>query len=221
MSSDEERRAARLPLSRERILRAALTIADREGLEGLSMRRIARELGAKPMSLYNHVANKDDLIDGIVDLVVAEIEPPRREEPWKIAMRRRANSSHEALLAHPWAILPLISRVNVGPAMLGYVDATLGCLREAGFSYELADYAWNAMDNHIYGFTLQELSFPLERSEYPEAAARFMESVRSEDHPYFAELTQLVIDGRHMGVHDFDFGLDLILDGLERYRENR
>jgi AcrR family transcriptional regulator len=137
-----------------------------KGLAALSMRKLAQALGVKAMSLYNHVANKDDIIDGMVELVVAEIALPSLTVDWPTAMRQRATSAHAVLLRHPWATMALMSRVNVGPAMLRYIDATLGCLVEAGFSYPLADYAWNAIDSHIYGFTLQALNFPFEADEY-------------------------------------------------------
>ena len=166
----DKRADAAGPLSRTRILDAALRLTDGGGVESLSMRKLAGELGVKAMSLYNHVANKDDILDSILDMVVGEIEVPSLGENWKVAMRRRANSAHEVLLRHAWSTLALVSRANAGPAMLRYVDATLGCLREAGFSFEIADRAWNAMDNHIYGFTLQELNFPFEVPEYSEAA---------------------------------------------------
>src|SRR4028119_1439853 len=128
-------------LSRERVLRAAVCLADEGGIESLSMRKLAQDLGVKAMSLYNHVANKDDLLDGIVDIVVSEIEVPNLGVDWKTAMRGRAMSAHEVLLRHPWSTMPLVSRVNVGPAMLRYVDATRGCLRGAGFARGMA---WGA-----------------------------------------------------------------------------
>jgi AcrR family transcriptional regulator len=183
------------------------------------MRKLGEALGVKAMSLYNHVANKDDILDGIVDMVVGEIEVPNLRDDWKVAMRRRANSAHQVLLRHPWATLALVSRANAGPAMLRYVNATLGCLREAGFSFENADRAWNAMDNHIYGYTLQELHFPFEAPEYAEVATSFLSRIPVHEYPHFNQLAQLVIEGRYTGVHDFDFGLELILDGLERYRD--
>jgi AcrR family transcriptional regulator len=204
------------PLSRERILRAALHLADEGGLEALSMRKLAQALGVKAMSLYNHVTNKDDMIDGIVDIVVAEIEVPSLAENWKTAMRRRAIAAYGVLLCHPWATMAIVSRINVGPAMLRYVDATLGCLREAGFSYEMTDHAWNAIDNHIYGFTLQELNFPIEASEYADTAASFISHIPADQYPYMNQLSHYVIDGSYDGLHDFEFGLNLILDGLER-----
>ena len=206
---------AQLPLSRERILQVALQRADAEGIEALSMRKLAQELGVKAMSLYNHVANKDDIVDGMVDRVVGEIELPSLDIDWKTAMRQRAISAHTVLLRHPWATLALMSRVNVGPAMLRYVDATLACLVEAGFSYPMADYAWNALDSHIYGFTLQALNFPFEAEEYAAAAKDYVAMIPPEKYPYMNQLTQQVMDGRHDGLHDFEFGLNLLLDGLE------
>jgi AcrR family transcriptional regulator len=204
-----------VPLSRERILRAAICLADEGGIESLSMRKLAQELGVKAMSLYNHVADKDDLLDGIVDIVVGEIEVPVLETDWKTAMRRRATSSHEMLLRHPWAAMELMSRMNVGPSMLRYIDATLGCLREAGFSFEVADHAWNAIDSHIYGFTLQELNFPIKKADYSEAAAHGLSLIPADKYPYMNQLTHYVMDGRYNGIHNFYFGLELIINGLD------
>ncbi len=180
------------------------------------MRKLAEALGVKAMSLYNHIANRDDLIDGIVDGVVSEIDLPKLDADWKTAMRRRAISAHAVLLRHPWATMPLVSRVNVGPAMLRYVDSTLGCLKEAGFSFEMADHAWNAIDSHVYGFTLQELNFPVEASDYSETAADYLPQIPAEQYPYMNQLAQRVIQGDYDGLHAFEFGLDLILDGLDR-----
>jgi AcrR family transcriptional regulator len=202
-------------LSRERVLHKAIEMADAHGLEALSMRKLAEALGVKAMSLYNHVVNKDDLLDGMVDRVVGEIELPSLGDNWKVAMRRRALSAHAALLRHPWAALEMMSRMNIGPAMLGYNDATLGCLKEAGFSFEMADHILNALDNHIYGFTLQMLNFPIEASEYAAMAANFLPMLPAEKYPYLNQLAQLVIDRRYDGLHDFEFGLNLILDGLD------
>lgn len=217
----EKRTSRREPLTRERILRTAIRVADEEGLEALSMRRLAQEVGVEAMSLYHHVASKDDVLDGIADLVVGEIVVPEIGADWKAAMRKRATSAHEVFLRHPWAALLIGSRINVGPAMLRYVNATLGCLREAGFSWELADRAWNAIDSHVYGFTLQELNFPLEPSEYATAAKMGLPRLPAEQYPYMRALTELVIEGKHRGVQDFQLGLDLLLDGLERLRKKR
>lgn len=208
-----------VPLSRERVLTAALQFVDAEGIEALSMRKLAQALGVQAMSLYNHVANKDEIIDGIVDLVIGEIELPDLACDWQTAMRQRARSAHTVLLRHPWATLAIVSRVNVGPANLRYVDATLGCLREAGFSWEMTDHAWNTLDSHIYGFTLQELNFPFEAAEYADTAADFINLIPPEQYPYLNGLTQQVIRGIYDGIHDFELGLELVLAGLERLRQ--
>jgi AcrR family transcriptional regulator len=207
---------ARTPLSRERVLQAAMVLADDIGISSLSMRKLGQELGVQAMSLYKHVANKDDILDGIVDIVASEIEVPSIGGDWKAAMRRRSISAHEALLRHPWATMLIVSRANVGPAMLRYVDATLGCLREAGFSYAMADHAWNAIDSYVYGFTLQKLNFPFEPDEYAEVAKAYLPQIPAEKYPYLVGLSQEVIAGHHDGLHDFEFGLDLLLDGLDQ-----
>ncbi len=212
-------KAPRGHLNKKRILDAALRLADASGAEALSMRNIAEELGVKAMSLYNHVSNKEELLDGLVERVIEEIDPPDINAEWKQAMRYRAKSAHRALSRHPWAILILLTRSNAGPVMLRYVDATLGCLRKAGFSYEIADHAWNAMDNHIYGYTLQEVNFPFEESGYSQAAQEFLPRIPKAEYPYFTELATLIVEKRYSGVHSLEFGLDLILDGLERYRD--
>jgi AcrR family transcriptional regulator len=207
-----------IPLSRERVLQTALQLADAEGLEALSMRRLAQVLGVQAMSLYNHVTNKDDIVDGIVDRVIGEIELPDPAMEWKMALRQRSISAHAVLLRHPWATMPMVSRVTVGKAMLRYIDATLGCLQGAGFSLEMADHAWNAIDSHIYGFTLQALNFPFEPSEYAEAAKQGLPLIPAEQYPHMNQLTHAVIEGRYDGLHDFEFGLDLILNGLDQLR---
>ena len=208
----------RTPLSKMRVLRTAMRLADESGIEELSMRKLAQELDVKAMSLYNHVANKDDIIDSIVDLVVSEIEVPNLRSDWKTAMRQRATSAHEVLLRHAWATLPMVSRINVGPAMLRYVDATIGCLYEAGFSLELADYAWNAIDSHVYGFTLQELNFPIETAEYSAKAREYLPMISADIYPYMNQLSQRVADGLYDGLYDFEFGLEIILEGLDKRR---
>jgi AcrR family transcriptional regulator len=207
------------PLNRDRVLQAALRLADTEGIEALSMRKLAQELGVQAMSLYNHVANKDDILDGIVDLVVAEIQVPDLTLDWKTAMRERSLSAYQVLSRHPWAIMALMSRINVGPAMLRYIDATLGCLLEAGFSDEMADHAWNAIDSHIYGYTLQELNFPIEPSEYIATAGDYIDQIPPEKYPYMNRLTQYIIKGTYDGLHDFEFGLELLLNGLDGLRD--
>ncbi|MCF2971090.1 TetR/AcrR family transcriptional regulator [Synechococcus sp. Nb3U1] len=207
-----------LPLTRERILQAALEWVDAEGLEALSMRKLAQALGVKAMSLYNYVASKDDILDALVDRVIGEIELPDPALDWKEAMRQRAISAHEVLLRHPWATMPIVSRMNVGPAMLRYVDATLGCLLGAGFSAEMADHVWNAIDSHIYGFTLLELNFPIAATEYVSMAKHFIDWIPPEQYPHLNHLTHLILQGDYDGLHHFEFGLELILNSLEKLR---
>ncbi len=209
---------ARAPLSRAKILAAALRLADKGGIESLSMRKLARTLRVEAMSLYNHVADKEDILAALIDLVVGEIELPLRGGDWKKAMRERGRSAHSVLLGHHWATMLFVSRLNVGPNMLRYVDATIGCLREAGFSYPMADHAWTTLDAYIYGFTIQKRNFPLDPTQYVAAATGFLHLIPAEHFPYLNGMSQEVIAGRHDGLHQLEFGLELILDGLETMR---
>ena len=208
----------RAPLNRERVLRAAVALADESGIDSLSMRKLGQALGVEAMSLYNHVANKDAILDGMVEAVVGEIDLPASGDGWKAAMRRRGISAHAVLMRHPWATKLIVSRVNVGPAMLRYVDSTIGSLRQAGFSIAMVDHAWNAMDSYIYGFTLQKLNFPIAPEEYSDVAASYLPRLPADKYPHLIEMTKAVMDGNHDGLHEFEFGFDLILDGLERVR---
>src|SRR5688500_8112153 len=157
-----ERRA---PLSRERVLRAAVDLADTGGIATLSMRSLAHELGVEAMSLYRYVRNKDDMVDGMVDHVFGEIGLPPRGADWTTAMRQRAISAREVLARHPWAIGLMESRSRPGPATLRHHDAVLGCLREAGFSIAMAAHAYSLLDSYTYGFALQQASLPFKTSE--------------------------------------------------------
>ncbi len=209
----------RVPLNRERVLRAAIAVADSEGIRALTMRRLGQELGVEAMSLYNHVQNKDDVLDGIVDLVVSDIVVPPTGTPWRTAMRGRALSAHEVLLAHPWAAIQMMSRFNIGPGMTRYLDDTLGRLREGGFSIEGALDAWNTLDSHLFGFTLQELNLPFEVEQTQDVSADFLEGMPMDQFPHVAEVVgRIAMTGR---AEDFEFGLDLILDGLERMLQAR
>lgn len=204
----------RVPLSRERVLRAAVALADQNGIGALTMRSLGQELGVEAMSLYNHVANKDDILDGIVDLVLGDIDVPPAGTDWKTAMRQRSISAHEVLLAHPWAALLIMSRFNIGPGMTRYLDATLGRLREGGFSIEGALDAWHTLDSHLYGFTLQQLSLPFEAEEAPQVSAGVLGQLSADQYPHVVEvITEVMRSGRE---ENFEFGLDLILDGLQR-----
>ena len=208
----------RLPLTRERVLATAVALADRGGIGSLSMRKLAQELGVEAMSLYHHVANKDDILDGLVDVVFSEIDLPSGEEGWRAAMRRRAISAREALRRHPWATGLMESRPTPGAANLRHHDAVLGVLRGAGFPVELAAHAYSLLDSYIYGFALQEASLP---SHSPEEAAQVAQAIMAEfpasEYPH---LTEIAVDHVLQPGYDYGneylFGLDLILDGLER-----
>ncbi len=206
----------RAPLTHERILHTALRLADKDGVESLSMRKLASALKVEAMSLYNHVGGKDDILDGLVELVVAEFAVPVPADDWRATMTTRAHVAHAALMRHPWATMLLLARLNTGPKMLRYVDATIGCLRAAGFSYPLADHASSAVDAFIYGFTLQTLHFPLEPGAYAHAAQGFLPMLPVEQFPHLHGMALEVIAGRHDGVQHLDHGLQLLLDGFER-----
>jgi AcrR family transcriptional regulator len=209
--SNTERRAR---LSRERVLRAAISLADRSGLDSLTMRRLGQELGVEAMSLYNHVSNKDDILDGMVDLVLTDIDVPPAGTDWRTAMRQRSISAHEVLLTHPWAAMLIMSRFNIGPGMTRYLDATLGRLRDGGFSIEGALDAWHTLDSHLYGFTLQELNLPFEVAETQQVSADVLRQLPADEYPHVVEvITKIMQTGRD---ENFEFGLDLILDGLEK-----
>jgi AcrR family transcriptional regulator len=204
-------------LSRERVLEAAVHLADEKGLDELSMRKLGQVLGVEAMSLYKHVAGKDDLLDGIADLIAGEIEVPTGPD-WRLAMRRSAISAHEVLLRHPWASGLLESRVNLGPARLRYVDAVIGVLRSAGFSMPDVGRAFMALDSHTYGFTLQELSWPFDVTDAPQVAETMALAFPADEYPNLAAMIETVTDAPQSVPLDFEFGLDLILDGLERRR---
>ena len=207
-----------IPLSRRRVLDAAVALADRDGVGALSMRKLAQELGVEAMSLYHHVAGKDAILDGIVDVVFAEIELPSGDGGWKAAMRRRAVSAREVLRRHPWATALMESRSTPGPANLRHHDAVLGVLRNAGFSVELAAHAYSLLDAYIYGFALQESSLPFDTPEETAAvASSIMDGFPADAFPYLTEIAvaHVLQPGYDYG-NEYQFGLELILDGLER-----
>jgi len=216
----------RTPLSKERVLNAAMALADSDGIEALSMRRLAQELGVEAMSLYNHVANKGEILDGIVDLAVSEIELPSTEEDWDAAIRKCAISAHEAFLRHPWACSLVMSpgSTEIGhSARLRYIEWLLRRLREAGFSAELTYHAYHALDSHILGFTMWQLGHSAAAKslgrgqDFADLAARFVGEMRASGYPYLAEhAEQHVAAPSDEGEGEFEFGLDLILDGLKR-----
>ena len=210
----------RTPLTRERVLRAAIALADERGAEALTMRNVAKELGVEAMSLYNHVANKDDLLDGMVDLVFSEIEPPSTDADWKSELRQRAMATRAALARHRWAIGQMEGRTEHGPSNLRVHDAVLGCLRAAGFSYEMTVHAYSLQDAYIYGFALQESDMSSRTpADFADEAQRQMREYARvlADYPHLED----VVGGHVAEVgYDYDreflFGIEVILDRLEQ-----
>jgi AcrR family transcriptional regulator len=211
----------RAPLTRDRVLRAAVALADKEG-DVPSMRNLAKKLRVEAMSLYNHVSNKEDLLDGMIDLVWAEIDPPSFEKEWTIAMRERAISIREALGRHPWAIGLMEGRAHPGPANLQHHNDVLGCLRNAGFSPKNAVHVYSLFDSFIYGFALQQRTLAVATpEEFAEVAAKqaFQVAALAESYPYLAEVVGgYVADVGYDYAVEFEFGLDLLIDGLTRFR---
>jgi AcrR family transcriptional regulator len=206
----------RVPLSRDRILAAAIVLADEAGLESLSMRRLAQHLGVEAMSLYYYVASKDDLQDEMLDAVFREMELPSDEGVWRSALRASAISAHQVLLAHSWACRLLMSPTSPSPARLRWMDSILGRLRGAGFSPEMTHHAYHALDSHIVGFTLWVLPYVAIARERPDFARDFMAQAPLDELPHLAEHIQVHLSDRAGDTSEFDFGLDLVLDGLER-----
>src|SRR5450759_1722631 len=179
----------RTPLNRERVLRAAIDLADMGGIESLTMRKLGQELGVEAMSLYNHVANKDDILDGVVDLVFGEIAAPSGRADWKAAMRQRAISARAVLLRHPWATRLLQSRTKPGPATMRHHNSVLGSLREAGFTLDMAAHAYSVMDSYIYGFALQQTNWPLDTAQNAAQVAQdILRQLPADEYPHLAEM---------------------------------
>ena len=212
----------RPPLSRERVLRAAVDLADESGLDALTMRELGKRLGVEAMSLYNHVANKDDILDGILDLVVSEIDLPSGDVDWRVAMRRRAVSAREVFARHSWASMLNDSRESSGPGRMYYFDWVIGTLRRAGFSIELAVHAFSALDSYVYGFGRQQLNMSAGEGTAEESAEAILSAIPAGEFPYLAEvITDFMLKVGYDESVDFNFGMGLILDGLERARDSR
>jgi len=204
-------------LSRERVLIAAMAHADAWGLEALSMRKLADELGVAPMALYRHVANRDDLVDGMVDVVFSEIELPSDGESWRTTMRKRAVSVRDVLLRHRWAIGLMESRRNPGPANLRHHDGVIGTLRAAGFSMAMVAHAYALLDAYIYGFALTRMNLPFEGGDdVAEVAQTMLDPFPVDAYPNLvAFITEHAMKPGYDFGDEFAYGLDLILDGLE------
>jgi AcrR family transcriptional regulator len=208
--------APRIPLSKERVLRAAVAFADEHGVEALSMRKLAKELGVEAMSLYKHVANKDAILSGMIDMVANEIELPDGPD-WRSALRRNAISARDVFVRHKWAGRLWMSQQSGGAARLRLGDWTLRTLREAGFSQDLVYHAFHILEAHTLGFTVMQLSFPYKGEELAGMADRFLEQLGADEYPDLVDHVKQHLEP-HEGESGFEIGLDLLLDGLERAR---
>jgi AcrR family transcriptional regulator len=215
-----KRTQPRVPLSRERVLNTALKLADQGGLESLSMRKLGQELGVEAMAVYYHFANKDEVLDGIVDLVFGEIDLPVAGADWKTAMRQRAISLRDVLARHRWAIGMMESRRNPGPANLRHHDAVIGNLRAAGFDMEMVAHAYSLLDGYIYGFALTKMNLPFSSGDDVAGLAKDMLEPfpLGEYHNLVAFITEHAMRPGYDFGDEFEYGLDVVLDGLERLR---
>jgi AcrR family transcriptional regulator len=220
MATDTVRSERRVPLTRERVLQTAVDRADHGGLEALTMRKLGQELGVEAMALYHHFANKDDLVDGMVDIVFGEIDLPATGADWKTAMRQRAISVRDALARHRWAIGLMESRRSPGPANLGHHDAVIGSLRAGGFDIAMAAHTYSLLDSYIYGFALTKMNLPFQSSEeVGDVAQAMLARFPVGEYPHLLEiLTDHVMKPGYDYGDEFEYGLDLILDGLQRTR---
>ncbi len=221
----------RQPLTKQRVLQTALRLADERGVESLSMRRLATELGVEAMSLYNHIANKDQMLDGMVELVMSEIYAPQAKDDWRDELRRRGNSMHVALLRHPWAA-PLMESRASGSVQLTQHNAVLACLRQAGFSIPMAHRALLTLDSYLYGFAFQQTAWPYDSQQLPDVVERMLPRVSTQAYPYVVELMQYVQEKKQQKTaapeatdqkldfqEEFEFGLELILSSFQQLLE--
>ncbi len=219
-SQARPREEPRVALSRERVLEAAIALADEGGIGSLTMRKLAQELGVEAMTLYYYVAKKDDILNGIVDIVTGEIELASPGGDWKSELRRMAISAYEVLVRHPWAAGLVLSSSGVSPPRLRYMESILGTLRTAGFSAEMTDHGYHALESHIMGFALWEVGMDLgSREDLARKATDFLGALKREELPNLAEHVEQHLKPRRPDDEgEFAFGLDLLLDGLERLR---
>lgn len=209
--------ASQAPVNRDRVLERGVAVADGEGLEAVTMRRLARELGVEAASLYHYVSGKDEILDGLVDMVSAEIELPSRADGWQPAIRQRAHNTRAVLRRHPWAVALMASRTTPGPGTLRLLDAGIGCFREGGFSVQAAAHAISAVDSYVHGFVLQEVNLPFRNeSELAAMTGAIMDEFPRSDFPYLFELTieHVLRPGYNYG-NEFDVGLEVVLDGVD------
>ncbi len=216
VTKKKQARTERQKLSREMVIQTAIQLADAIGIEALSMRKLADELQVEAMSLYNHVKNKEDLLDAMVDDVVAAMYLPNCDGDWRQEIEQASTSAHEVLMNHPWASMLLVSRPAVGSAKLAHFNAIQGCFVNAGFSPQMADQVRHVIEGHLYGFTLQKLLYPTPEGDYAKAASQFLAMLPQEHYPHSYALVQAVANNKYDGRHYFEFGLNLLLDGIEK-----
>jgi AcrR family transcriptional regulator len=219
-TSTAARSRGRIPLTRERVLAAALKLADSGGIDGLSMRKLGQALGVEAMALYYHFANKERVLDGIVDIVFSEIDLPATGTDWKAAMRQRAISVRDALLRHRWAIGLMESRTNPGPANLRHHDAVIGNLRAAGFDMAMVATAYSLLDSYIYGYAMTKMNLPFDdTSDIVEMSESMLAPFAPGEYQNLADfLTEHAMKPGYDFADEFEHGLDVILDGLERMK---
>src|SRR6476619_2421969 len=211
-----EEAATRAPVNRDLAVERALAVADREGIQAVTMRRLARELGVEAASLYHHVSGKDEILDGLVDLVSAEIELPSRTDGWRPAIRQRAHNTRAVLRRHPWSVALMASRTTPGPATLRLLEAGIGYFRSDGFSVEAAAHSISTVDSYVHGFVLQEVNLPFrDESELAAMTGAIMETFPASEFPYLFEMTvQYVLQPGYDYGKEFDSGLEAMLDGV-------
>ena len=216
MSNQPKPRNSRSTLNRERVLLAAIAIADRDGIDGLSMRKLGEELNVEAMSIYNYIANKDELLDAMSDYIVNTFERPATDLDWKTALRRCTLSAHKTLWAHPWLCALNMSRPKISTASLKYAESITGVLRSAKFSNQLTHHALHAIDNHLFGSTLQEISLITGmQTSSPEINAILLQQMVNK----YPNISHVIVDAVHDHEVEFEFVLDLLLDGLENVRD--
>ena len=213
--------ANRAPVNRERTLEVALAVADSEGIEAVTMRRLARELGVEAASLYHYVKGKDQILDALVEVVAAEIELPKPSADWRKAVSQRAQHTRAGLLRHPWAVSLMASRTSPGPATLGLLETGIRCFREGGFSVPSAAHAISTVDSYVHGFVLQEANLPFRNeSELAAMTGAIMETFPASKFPYLFEMTvQHVLQPGYDYGKEFDSGLTVVLNGVAALRE--
>ncbi len=217
-----QRAEGRTRLNRDRVLETAIRLADEGGIEKLSMRRLGEELGVEAMSLYNHVSNKEDLLNGMIDALYGEIELPSHDDHWKAALRKRSDSVRAVLLRHPWANGLMDSATRPGPGTLRHHDRVLGTFRNGGFSLAMTAHAFSALDSYVYGYAKQEKALPFDSGEEAAAMANVMlAQLPPSEYPYLYELmAKHVLQPGYSYADEFTFGLELVLDALERARDS-